>query len=237
MSSAALITGAGHRIGRAIAIGLAREGYDIALHYNSSLEKAKEVQNIISNLGRDCELFSCNFNNIEKISGFIDSVLKRLPGCNVLINNASIFKSASFLETNTELFNAHFNINFKAPFFLSQDFARRIETGQIINILDSKITRSLIPYFAYSLSKKMLHEFTLMAAKALGPGIRVNGVAPGHILPPQGQDREYPERLSKKTPLQYPGDPDDIVEAVLFLIKHSYITGQCLYVDAGEHIT
>jgi NAD(P)-dependent dehydrogenase (short-subunit alcohol dehydrogenase family) len=236
MGKAVLVTGAAQRIGKAIALGLAEDGFDIALHYNSSMEKAEKLHDEILARGVHCEMLACDFSSMTDVSSFMDTVFEIFPHCCLLINNAAIFERAFLMETDEDIFDRHITINFKTPFFLTRDFARLCKEGQIINIVDTKITESFTPYFAYTLSKKALFELTLMSAKELAPHIRVNAVAPGPILPPRDKDREYFERLGKKTPLKKAGQPKQVVNAIKFLIENSYITGECIFVDGGEHI-
>ena len=191
----ALITGGAKRIGKAIAVHLAESGFDIALHYNTSKKEALETAREIKGLGQKCLIFKCDFNKISNTLSLIKEVKKSFPSLNLLINNASIFKEGLLTNTDVNQFENHFNINLKTPFFLSRDFAKLCKRGHIINILDTNITRKHSKYFSYNLSKKMLHEFTKMAAVELAPNIRVNAVAPGPILPPPYKDLKY---LQKK---------------------------------------
>ena len=236
MKGTAIVTGGAKRIGRAIALALADLGYDIALHYNTSQFAAEEVANLIKDKGRSCHLFACDFNNMKQVKSFIPQIFKIFPNCDLLINSASIFERARMMDTDEDLFDRHFIINFKTPFFLTRDFAHYYKKGQIINILDTKISKTLIEYFAYTLSKKSLFEFTKMAAKELAPYIRVNGVCPGLILPPPGKDEDYLNKMSERIPLQRKGDTQCIVAAVAFLIENDFVTGEWIFVDGGEHL-
>jgi pteridine reductase len=181
-------------------------------------------------------LFRCDLDQIDDVLEFMPKVFGKFPDCNLLINNASIFEKALFQDTDQELLDRFLNVNFKAPFFLSRDFSRHCQEGQIINILDTKISKEGGSYFAYTLTKKTLHEFTRMAAKVLAPRIRVNGICPGMILPSKELSEAEFEKLSRKIPVQHRGDPQSVVSAVRFLIENSYVTGECIYVDGGEHL-
>lgn len=236
MNSTALVTGGGRRIGQAIVRGLAEAGWDVALHYHGSQEGAEEMAAHVETLGRRCHLFQADFGVMEEVLGLIPRVFEQLPDCSLLVNNAAIFQRGRLLETDLDLFEHHFQINFRAPFFLTRDFARHCERGQVINILDTKITEELVNYFAYTLTKKALYAFTRMAAKELGPRIRVNGVAPGLILPPPGKGEAFLEKLGRRTPLGRHGEVKDVVDAVLFLAQSPFITGECLFVDGGEQL-
>ena len=232
----ALITGGAKRIGKAIALDLAQNGYDIALHYNTSYKEAKKVLKQVEKLGRKCVLFKCDLNKTSDVLKLIKKVKEIFPSLNLLINNASIFKEGKILENELPFFDHHFNINLKAPIFLSRDFARVSKTGYIINILDTNITRKRTKNFAYNLSKKMLYEFTMLAASEFAPNIRVNAIAPGPILPPQGKGMKYLLENAKKVPLKRKGELTNIVQTVNFLLENDYITGQCIFVDGGDHL-
>lgn len=232
----ALITGGSRRIGREITLALARQGWRIALHYNRSRGDAETLAGEIDESGGECELFCANLSDTKAAAALVSDVFERCPDCNALINNASIFERMTLLDTEEDFFDRHFNINFKTPFFLTRDFARRCKQGNVINLLDTKITQKFSSYFAYTLTKKALFEFTRMAAKELAPAIRVNGVCPGLILPPPDDDEAYIERMQTRVPMKTRGQPPDIASAVLFLLDNEFITGDCIFVDGGEHL-
>jgi len=232
----AIVTGGAKRLGSAIAIALAEKGYDIALHYHSSQPSAVDVQQHIESLGKKCQLFTCNFNDMKQVAQLIPQIAAVFPDCEVLINSASIFERVRLMETDEDIFDRHFTINFKTPFFLSRDFARYFKKGHIINILDTKISKPLIEYFTYTLSKKTLFEFTKMAAKELAPAIRVNGICPGLILPPPGEDEVYLDEKSRNIPLKRKGSIENVTSAIYFLLENPFITGEWIFVDGGEHL-
>jgi len=234
---AALITGGAKRIGKAIVIELAQKGYDIALHYNYSLEEAQKLQKGVRSLGVECELFQTNFENPKETTKLIDQVIEVFPNLEILINNASIYESGSFLDYDMDRLERHFLINFKTPYILTRDFAIRLKTGHVINITDTKINQLAVEYFGYTLSKKTLYDFTRMAAKELAPHIRVNGICPGPILPPKTSEPGYMEKRSESVPLKRTGNPELISGTVWFLIENTFITGECIHVDGGEHLT
>ncbi len=236
MGKAALITGGGKRLGKAMALALAEAGYDIAIHYNSSQKEALETSKEIKSTGRNCEIFKSDLNILAETLSLIPNVFKVFPQCSILVNNASIFENVGFHDVTEETFDRDFNINFKAPFFLAREFSRRDSAEIIVNMLDMRVSRVEVEHFVYNLSKKALRDFTLMAAKALGPGIRVNGICPGPILAPPGEDEEYLKRIAAHTPLGKPGKPDYIVTALRYILENPYVTGECLFVDGGEHL-
>lgn len=236
MSKAALVTGGAKRIGKSIALKLAELGYNIALHYNHFTEEATKACKEIESNKVKCRLYKCDLSNEKEVSGLIKSVYKDFSDLELLINNASIFPRANIIDTENELFDKVFNINLKAPFILLRDFAKLASKGLIINMLDTKISVNDNIYSAYWLTKKGLADLTLIAAKEFGPGIRVNGICPGLILPPKDKDQAYLDSLAKKLPLQKKGSPEDITNAVEFFVKNEYVTGQFLFMDGGQHL-
>lgn len=236
MSGAVLITGGARRIGREIALALAARGREIALHYNRSRDDAETAAEEIRRAGATCRLFQADLADMKQVLTLIERVADACPALDTLINNASIFEPATLLATDEAFYDRHFAVNLKAPFFLTRDFAHRIRRGHVINLLDTKVTRAFTTYFAYALTKKALFEFNRMAAKELAPRIRVNGVAPGLILPPAGCGDDYLEEQSRRLPLRAHGGPADIASAVLFLLDAPFITGECILVDGGEHL-
>ena len=186
MSKAAVVTGGGKRLGRAICLMLAERGYDIAVHYNSSDTEAQDTAQAVKALGVDADIFKLDLSKPSSSGGFIKKVADRFPNLSLLINSASVFENIEFRDISEELFDRDFNVNFKSPFFISQHFSRLEGAEHIINLLDTRVSQIETAHFVYNLTKKALRDFTLMAAKALGPAIRVNGICPGPILPPPG---------------------------------------------------
>ncbi|HOV14171.1 MAG TPA: SDR family oxidoreductase [Spirochaetota bacterium] len=236
MKNVALITGSAKRIGKHIAITMAKEGYDIAIHYFNSEYDASDTKNEIKKIGVNCEIFKCDLSDENETSALIKNVKSIFPDLNTLINSASIFQKSKLTETTNSLFDSTININLKAPFILTRDFAKLIKKGNIINLIDAKISNNNFSYSAYSLSKKGLLELTYLSAKELAPDIRVNGIAPGLILPPDGEDYTYMDELSKKMPLKSVGNVQNISDGIKFLLNNDYITGQVIFIDGGFHL-
>lgn len=234
--STVLITGAGKRLGRAMAIHLSQRGFNIAIHYNSSQKEALEVRDICIKNGVKSEIFKYDLSRYRGAESLIESVYKRFRDLEILINSASVFIRSHTKETDIETFENNLNINFSSPFFLTKGFTSLVSKGSIINILDTKVSFYHDAYSSYSISKKMLYEFTKLSALEFAPNIRVNGIAPGTILPPNGVDEEYMERLLNKVPLKRKGEVEDILKSVDFLIESTFITGQTIFVDGGENI-
>jgi len=233
---AVIITGGAKRVGAALARYFAEAGYDIALHYNRSSADAKKLKKEIEKLGRTCALFAQDLSDIKALPKLMKQVQKALPHCTALVNNASVFERAELMETDEALFDRQFTVNFKAPFFLTQAFAKTFGKGCIINMLDTDIAQTQGSHFAYLLSKKVLADFTEMAARALGPDIRVNGVCPGIMLPSKELDMPYMKKLSQNVPLEMLAGLEHAVETVRWLCEQKTITGQLLFTDGGQHL-
>lgn len=233
----AFITGGSKRIGRFIGEKLAANGYNIAIHYNTSIQEAKDLASYLkSKYAVKSKIYKSDFSDTSQAKQIIEDVFADFPDLNILVNNASIFKRAFAKDTDEELFDNLFNVNFKFPYFLTKYFAKKCNKGSVINILDTKVDLNQSAYLPYILSKKSLRDFTLMAAKEFAPNIRINGIAPGFILPPSGQEDYYEKLALKRVPLQRVGNPEDISKSVLFLAESDFITGQILFVDGGEHL-
>lgn len=236
MTNSVLITGSSKRLGKSMALSLAKKGYSIALHYHTSQSEAEKTAIEIREHNVECRIYPADLNKPDDVIALIPNVLQDFPDLNLLINNASLFIRSHLIDTDSELFDRIFNVNFKAPFFLTRDFADYCDGGHIINMLDTKVSKNLTAYFVYTLSKKALLEFTKMAAKELGPDIRVNGICPGLILPSVSSSQKEFEKMGLKIPLQSTGDPSSIISAAHFLIDNNYITGETIYIDGGEHL-
>lgn len=233
--AAVLITGGARRVGAALALFLAERGYDIALHYQTSRQEAEGVAAQVKARGRACELFATDLAQTETLADFMSTVKQRMPDVNALVNNASVFDRGEFLQSDEALFNRQFDVNLKAPVFLTQAFARHFGKGSVVNLLDSNVTKTHGSHFFYLMSKKALADFTIMAARALGPDVRVNGVCPGVVLPSEQESAGYEEKLKATNPLKRLAGVDAVCEAVAWLLAQEAVTGQMIFVDAGQH--
>ena len=232
----AMVTGAAKRLGQAVALHLADQGYTIALHYNNSKAEAMKTAQLLYKKRVRCELFACDLADSREVSRLMTQVCSSFPNLNLLINSASVFVPNEFGATNLKLFESHWNINFKAPYVLSCEFARLVKKGQIINFIDTNVVKYQTSYADYLLTKKALAEFTKMAAVAWGPKIRVNGISPGMILPPVNHLKDDRLTRAKKIPLKRVGLPQYILETVQFFLQNTYVTGQIIAVDGGEQL-
>lgn len=232
----ALVTGGAVRIGRHIALELAKRGYDLVIQYNQSESEARETREQIKTLKRKCGLIQADLTDTDILTRFMPDILKVHPGLSLVVNNASVFEKGRLSKTDLDLLERNLMLHLKVPFVLTRDFSKGAMEGHIINILDAKVARNVSEYFAYTLSKKCLAEFTKMAARELAPTFRVNGICPGAILPPSGKDQRYLDRLSERLPLKTTGGLSSISSAVNFLDENNFITGETLFVDGGEHL-
>ncbi|MCA9242438.1 MAG: SDR family oxidoreductase [Phycisphaerales bacterium] len=236
----ALITGAARRVGRAIALRLAREGCHIAAHYHTSRKPAEALQAEIRALGRECELFSANLADPRETDALAPHVITRFGRLDILINNASTFEPMRLDEFSRETWNRDLAINLTAPMALSHAAASELKkrSGRIINLCDAAITRPLPDYLAYAVSKGGLETLTRALARALAPEVNVVGVAPGVAEFPESYDQQTRDRLVSRIPLKRAGSPEDIAALIAFLLREGdYITGAIIPADGGRHIT
>jgi len=235
MDSFALITGAADRIGKTYALKLADMGYNIFLHYNSSEAKARETQQLVNERGQKCYLKQADFRDDAAIKALIPDCIKQ-GSLEILINNASYFVESSIETEGHDLYDMMHQINFKAPYILTKQFAKHCGQGHIINLLDTKIAKNHTLHFDYLLTKKALQSFTNISATQLAPNIRVNGIAPGLVLAPEGKTDRYLQKKAKEIPLQHTGSLEQLEQALEFLVQNEFLTGQVIYVDGGEHL-
>lgn len=236
----ALVTGAGKRLGRAIAAGLARHGHALALHYHSSEEGARTLRDEIVSAGGRAVLLQKDLSRPETAGDLIPQATDALGGpVTVLVNSASAFDTDCLEDLSAESWRLLMDVNAAAPVFLMQAFARQqgLEAGgAIVNMLDTQMTSASPERFSYFCGKFALEGATRLAAMDLGSrGIRVNAVAPGLVLPSDQSAEEFRQR-QEKTPLGQGLGPEDVVEAVLYLVGARQVTGHTLVVDAGQRL-
>ncbi len=236
MKDVALVTGGAKRLGSEICLMLAKEGYDIGLHFNTSQKEAEQTKETIETLGQRCLLVQGELSDPSFYRQLINLVYKSLGTLTLLVNNASCFEKIEFKDTTQEDFNRHFDIHVRAPFFLSQEFAKISSNGAIVNLLDSRVETYQTQHFAYTLTKKTLKELTLLLATELAPQVRVNGICPGPILAPENLGDDYLKKIAQKTPMKRPGSVKDILSAIKYLAQSHYINGEILFVDGGERL-
>jgi pteridine reductase len=235
----ALVTGGAVRVGRAISLGLARAGYDVVVHYHRSAVPASEVVREIEALGRRAVAVQADLSRMDEVDRVARAAEDACGGIDVLVNNASVFPPEGFGEIDESLWDHTLAVNLKAPFFLSQALAPRMKergSGVIVNLADLAGLQSWKRYVAHGIAKAGLVHLTRVSARALAPEVRVVGIAPGTVLPPEDATPEEVDRLARRSPLRRIGSPDDVVEAVLFLLRADFVTGEILSVDGGRRV-
>lgn len=235
----ALITGAARRLGRAIALDLAQNGWRIGVHYNESEADALSLVAEIEALGGQATALRANLTRIEDLAPLVEHCAGRLGPVTCLVNNAACFEEDKPHDFDAEGWALHQEVNLRAPVFLTQAFAKALPgdvEGNVINVIDQKV-RALNPhYFSYTIAKSALWTATKTLAQALAPQIRVNGIAPGPVLPYTGQSAEDFERECRDTLLKRAVPIADIAAAVRFLLETPSITGQMIALDGGRHL-
>ena len=231
----ALVTGAGKRLGRAVALRLASEGADVAVHYRGSDAEATEVVAQIEKFGRRAVAMRAELTSVEEIRALVQRVAHEFGRINVLVNSAANFLPSSVISTTEEIWDASLDTNVKGPFFLAQAAAPwlRRSNGVIVNFADTGGILGWPGYIAHSISKAGMIMLTKTLAKALAPDVRVNAIAPGTITMP-GDPPEWEQEFVKLAPLKKTGAPEDIADAVVYLATAKFLTGHVLVLDGGR---
>jgi NAD(P)-dependent dehydrogenase (short-subunit alcohol dehydrogenase family) len=236
-----LVSGGAVRIGRAICRELAKRGCVVGIHYRNSEQEAALLRNEIESNAGDAFVVQGELASFDGCRMVVDAVRSLAGGVDMLVNNASVFNKQSFVDMSENALRSELEINSFAPIFLCQAFAKQhcgqCETGpsgRIVNLLDRRVAGYEAGALAYILSKKMLAEFTKLAAVELAPDISVNAVAPGPVLPPPGKGDAYVRDLAGTLPLQRRPSVEDVAEAVAYLLAADSITGQTIFVDGGQ---
>jgi len=236
----ALVTGGGIRLGRAYALALAREGANLAIHYNRSATPAEETAQLARAEGVEAITVAADFNNPAAADTLFPQVLNYFEAVDILINNAAIYLRGSGMETDREKWESQFRINLQTPFMLIQAFARQLpqgRPGRILNIADAQILQHRPDHFAYRLTKLALVEMTRMFALELAPDITVNAFAPGIMLPlADREDVDLEAYANEYVPLRRTGTPEIAAENALHLLKSDFTTGAFLRVDGGQYL-
>jgi pteridine reductase len=235
----ALVTGSAHRVGKHIALALAKEGCNLAIHYHGSKEKAFETVTEIQALGVKASAFQANLSRYEDIRNLYQEIDKVYDSLHILVNSAAILFRKELLEVDLQDWNQIMALNLKGAFFCLQQAALRMKSwggGAIVNISDIIGRRPWAHYPVHSISKAGVEMLTKVAAIELAPQIRVNAIAPGLILPPESMEPERWNELAEASLLKRPGAPLDVSKAVIFLLENDYISGETLVVDGGMQL-
>ena len=235
----ALVTGGAQRIGRAICLALAEAGYGVCVHHHASRAAAEDLAAEISSQARRAAALAPDLKNEAEVTRLIGRAAEAIGPIDVLVNNASLFARDEADTATRESWDRHMEVNLRAPFVLTQAFAAALPQGvkgNVINLLDQRV-RNLTPHFlSYTLSKSGLWTLTRTLALALAPRIRVNGIAPGPVLPSARQSDDTFRRQAEATPLGLAVEPDEVARGVLFVLDARSLTGQLIALDSGQHL-
>lgn len=232
----ALVTGGAVRLGRALSLGLARAGYDVAVHFGTSAEAAREVAGRIQELGRRSLTVQANLADPAAATALVDAVRDGFGRLDLVVNNAATFDAHPLDGVDAALWDRIMAVNVRAPHLLVRAAADLLAAaeGSVVNVVDLSAFQAWAEHPVHAVSKAALTHLTRVQARALAPRVRVNAVAPGAVLPPDDYPAERLEALRTRTPLLALGRPDDVVEAVLYLAGAGFVTGQVLAVDGGR---
>ena len=237
MKQTALITGAAKRIGKGIALFLAKNGFDIIAHYNQSEKEINELTKQISQLGQECWPVQYDLTNTNNIESLVNKIYKIENNIDLIIHNASSFDDIEFKHTTEENLKTHFNVHLFAPLLITKFYQKKQKkNGNIIFLIDSNIKQKKTNRFAYLMSKKSVKDFIEMAAHELAPKIQINGILPGYVLSPSNSILTKKEKEIKinESLMKKQGSIKDICQAIDYLISNNFITGTVMDVSGGK---
>lgn len=243
----ALVTGAGHRIGREIALFLAARGHDVAIHFNGAASEAEKTAEAVRALGVRAEILQADLLDFDAVETLVPRATEALGPLNVLINNASIFEYDNIRTATRQSWDRHMGSNLRAPFFLTQAFAKQappadrssgepVAQANVINMVDQRVLKPTPEFMTYSLAKAGLWALTQTLAQALAPDIRVNAIGPGPTVQGTRQSAEHFARQRQATILERGADPSDVTGAIGYYLDAKSVTGQLICVDGGQHL-
>lgn len=246
---AALITGGAMRLGRAMALALAEDGWDVAISYASSATDGEALAAEITRMGRRAVALKADLLHEEQTAGLVAAAAEALGGpLTCLVNNASLFEHDGLTDMTRDSWDRGIETNLRAPVKLAQDFAAQVPppardaagepvaSAVIVNMLDQRVLKPTPHFMSYAIAKQGLWAFTRMGAQALAPGVRVNGIGPGPTLRATRQTEAHFAAQRAATVLERGADPEDIVAALRFIIASKALTGQMLAIDGGQHL-
>lgn len=236
----ALVTGAGKRVGRAMALALADAGLNVAVHFNASAEDAETVAGLIRAKGRKAAAIAADLSKESETATLVERAAAAVGPLTLLVNSASVFEHDDIDTMTRESWDLHIETNLRAPLKLAQDFAASARPGEnnlIVNLVDQRVLKLTPQFLTYTASKAALATLTVTLAQALGPrGVRVNAIAPGPTLRNARQSEDDWRRQNEATILGHGADPSDISDALLYLLSARSVTGQMIAVDGGQHL-
>jgi len=236
LARTALVTGGAVRVGRAIALSLAEDGYDVVVHYNRSGDAAKETAARVEAMGRTAVLKKVDLSEAEGPAALIGHVADALGRLDLLVNSASTYRKGRVDGAGVDVWDQAMAVNVRAPFLLVREAAPllREARGSVVNIADLSAIQVWRERGIHAVSKAALLHLTRVQARTLAPEVRVNAIAPGNVLPPEEDDEDVVEASRRRTPLGRIGDPADVAGAVRFLAGAAYVTGELIVVDGGR---
>jgi pteridine reductase len=234
----AIVTGAGRRVGRELAVALGARGMHVIVHYNSSSLGAEETVRLIVRAGGRADAVRADLTDTREAERLVDRALAVRGSLDVLVNSAAVMRRTPLGETSAHDWDEMFALNVRAPYFLSQRAAPalRAARGNIVNIADLAAFETWPAYVPHGITKSAVVQMTRALARVLAPEVRVNAVAPGVVLLPEGWSDDDAERLRATTPLGRLGSPEDVAAAMLYLLDAGYVTGEVITVDGGRHV-
>lgn len=234
----ALVTGAGRRVGRTIAVALGARGMQVVVHYNGSEEGARETASTIERAGGRAMTIAGDLRDPAVPEKLVAAATDRYQALDLLVNSAAVMERTPFGSVTADQWDAMFALNLRAPFLLSQAAADALgrREGAIVNIADLAAFESWPAYVPHGITKAGVVQLTRSLARVLAPRVRVNAVAPGAVLLPDDWDETSRDHLIATTPLRRLGSPDDVARAVIYLAEADYVTGETLIVDGGRHV-
>jgi pteridine reductase len=232
----ALVTGGAVRIGRAITLGLAEDGYDVVVNYHTSEGEAREVARTVEELGGRCLTVGGDVSHNEDVARIARLVREEFGRLDLLVNNASLFSSRPLLEVDEGEWDRVMEVNLKGPFLMVKATADLLSEarGSVVNLVDLSAFQPWVEHPHHAVSKAGLLHLTRVMARAMAPRVRVNAIAPGAVLLPEDYDEEQREASRKSSALGTLGSPEDVVRTVLFLDRSPFITGEVVVVDGGR---
>ncbi len=234
----ALVTGAGHRVGRALAVALGGRGMRVAVHYRAAAAGAAETVRLVTEAGGEAQAFPADLGEPDAPATLVRAAAEHFGGFDVLVNSAAVMERTPVGNVAPAQWDAMFAVNLRAPFFAAQAAAAAMgeRGGAIVNLADLAAFETWPAYVPHGISKAGVVQMTRALARALAPRVRVNAIAPGVVLLPQGWDEQASERLRSTTPLGRHGTPEDVAQAMLYLLEADFVTGETILVDGGRHV-
>jgi pteridine reductase len=234
----ALVTGGAHRVGRALSMALAGAGMRVAINYHSSSAVADALVRELTASGYDCRTYKADLTRADAPQSLIESVARDFGGLDVLINSAAVMQRTPVDDVTVTEWDSMFALNLRAPFFLAQAARPHLRDAQgcIVNLADLAAFETWPEYIPHGITKAGVVQMTRALARAFAPEVRVNAIAPGAVLLPDAWDDATRAHFATTTPLRRIGSPNDVVQAMLYLIGADYVTGDTLLVDGGRHV-